>query len=253
MVEGAEVPPSREADSVYTTVAETSAIATVGRESRASFTVAARVPVERVQFVLAPGSRGNFSRDVRISAMEMAATDVGANAPAENDDSGRAVLPESVSGTILRVHASEGGREINAEQLGVPAILGANLQRAAKVDVAIENGDDVPLPIAAVRLEMRQRRLCFAAPAGEGSGLALYYGDATLVAPAYDYDRLFVPARKPLMAVLGPERVNPEYRPLAAEERPVTERHPGVLWVAVIGVICGLGVVALRAARNVGR
>jgi hypothetical protein len=119
--------------------------------------------------------------------------------------------------------------------------------------VAIENGDDVPLPIAAVRLEMRQRRLCFAAPAGEGSGLALYYGDATLVAPAYDYDRLFVPARKPLMAVLGPERVNPEYRPLAAEERPVTERHPGVLWVAVIGVICGLGVVALRAARNVGR
>jgi hypothetical protein len=257
MVEGAEVPPSREADSVYTTVAETSAIATVGRESHASFTVAARVPIERVTFVLAPGFKGNFSREVRVTAMEMAATDVGANAPAENDDSGRLPLPESVSGTVLRVHASEGGREISTEQLGVAAILGANLQRAAKVDVAIENGDDVPLPIAAVRLEMRQRKLCFEAPAGggasSGAGLALYYGDATLTAPAYDYDLLFVPARKPLAAVLGPERVNPEYRPLAAEERPVTERHPGVLWVAVIGVICGLGVVALRAARNVGR
>jgi hypothetical protein len=253
MVEGAEVPPSREAESVYTTVAETSAIATVGRESRASFTVAARVPVERVQFVLAPGSRGNFSRDVRISAMEMAATDVGANAPAENDDSGRAVLPESVSGTIVRVHASEAGREISTEQLSLAAILGANLQRAAKVDVAIENGDDAPLPIATVRLEMRQRRLCFAAPAGGGSGLALYYGDATLVAPAYDYDRLFVPARKPLAAVLGPERLNPDFKPLPAEARPFTERHPEVLWVTLIAVICALGVVALRAARNVGR
>ena len=53
--------------------------------------------------------------------------------------------------------------------------------------------------------------------------------------------------------VLGPERLNPEYRPLAAEEKPVTERHPEVLWVAVIVVICGLGLVALRSARNLGR
>jgi hypothetical protein len=100
MVEGAEVPPSREAESVYTTVAETSAIATVGRESRASFTVGARVPIERVSFVLAPGFNGNFSREVRISAV----TDVDSSAGAE-DDAARAALPESVSGTILRVHA----------------------------------------------------------------------------------------------------------------------------------------------------
>ena len=43
--------------------------------------------------------------------------------------------------------------------ISVAAILGANLQQPAKVDVAIENGDDQPLPIAAVRLEMRQRKL----------------------------------------------------------------------------------------------
>ncbi len=254
LVEGAEVPPSREAESVYTTVAETSEIAPVGRESRASFTVPARVPIEQVSVVLAPGFKGNFSREVRVGA----ATETDANAAAE-DDAGRAPLPESVSGTILRAHASEAGREIDAEQMSVPAILGANLQRAAKVDVAIENGDDAALPIAAVRLEMRQRKLCFEASASgaarvnANAGLALYYGDATLHAPVYDYDRLFVPARKPLAAVLGPERVNPEYRPWPAQARPFTERHPALLWVALIAAICALGVVALKSSRNVGR
>jgi hypothetical protein len=251
MVQGAEVPPSREAESIYTTVAETSAIAMVGRESRASFTVPARVPIERVSFVLAPGFRGNFNRDVRITAV----ADAGGDGSAE-DDSGRALLRESVRGTILRVHASEEGREIDTEELSVAAILGANLQWAAKVEVAVENGDDTPLPIAAVRLEMRERKLCFDAPGGAGAGtsagagLALYYGDATLVAPEYDYDRLFVPVRKPLVAVMGPERMNPEYRPLPAAEKPITERHPEV-WVALIGVICVLGVVARRSSRNV--
>jgi hypothetical protein len=247
MVEGAEVPPSREAESVYTTVAETNAFATAGRESHASFTVPARVPIERVSFALASGFNGNFSREVRITAVADAAGDGNTE-----DDSGRALLPESVSGTILRVHASEAGREIDAEQLNVPAILGANLQRAAKVEVAVENGDDQPLPIAAVRLEMRERRLCFEAPSA-GVGLALYYGDATLTPPVYEYDRLFEPVRMPLAAVLGPERLNPDYRPLPAEEKPSTERHPEVLWIAVIAVICVLGVVALRSARNLGR
>jgi hypothetical protein len=251
MVEGAEVPPSREAQTVYTTVAETSAIATLGRESKASFTVPARVPVERVSFVLAPGFSGNFSRDVRVSATaEANGAEQVAGDEAESD--GRAALPEVVTGEILRVRADEAGREIRTERLGVPAILGANLQRAAKVEVAVENGDDRPLPIAAVRLEMRQRRICFDAAAAAGAGLALYYGDAELVAPVYDYERLFVAARKPVAAELGVERLNPEYAP-AMVTLPFTERHPEVLWVVLICVVSALGVVALKSARNVGR
>ena len=158
MVRGAEVPPSREAQILYTTVAETTSVATAGRESRASFVVPTRVPVERVEFVLAPGFKGNFSRDVRLTAT----VQPGAK-PVDGD--GRAPLPEVVSGNILRVHATETGREIRAEQLAIPAILGSNLEQPAKIEVAIENGDDVPLPIAAVRLEMRQRKLCFDVPA----------------------------------------------------------------------------------------
>jgi hypothetical protein len=253
MVEGAEVPPSREAQTIYTTVAETSAVATVGRESKASFVVPARVPVERVSFVLADGFSGNFSRDVKVSATaEAPAKGSDDDAAGDSPDGGRAAEPEVVTGDILRVHTDEAGQEIRTERLGVPAILGANLQRAAKVEVAVENGDDQPLPIAAVRLEMRQRRICFDAAAVAGAGLALYYGDAELVAPVYDYERLFVAEHKPVTAELGVERLNPEYRP-AVTTLPFTERHPEVLWVVLICVVSALGVVALKSARNVGR
>jgi hypothetical protein len=245
IVLGATVPPSREAQSVYTTVAETSAVATQGRESVATFVVPARVPVERVSFVIAPGFAGNFSREVKVSALTEAA-----------DDGGRAPLPEVVTGGILRVHASEAGREIRTEQLGVDAILGANLQRAAKVAVTIENGDDQPLPIAAVRLEMRQREICFEAPeggtAGKDSGLALFYGDSRLDAPVYDYARLFVASRAALAAELGPEGINAKYRAPAAVVRPFAERHPEMLWIALIAAICALGMVALKAAKSSG-
>jgi hypothetical protein len=249
MVEGAEVPPSREAQTVYTTVAETASVATAERESKASFTVPARVPVERVSFVLADGFSGNFSRDVKVSATAEAAAK-GTDEAAEDD--GRAVELEMVTGEILRVHTDEAGQEIRTERLGVPAILGANLQRAAKVEVAVENGDNQPLPIAAVRLEMRQRRICFDAAAAASAGLALYYGDAELVVPVYDYERLFVAERKPVVAELGVERMNPGYAP-AVVTLPFTERHPEVLWVVLICVVSALGVVALKSARNVGR
>ncbi|HEX9198005.1 MAG TPA: DUF3999 family protein, partial [Acidobacteriaceae bacterium] len=234
MVRGAQVPPSREAQILYTAVAETSSIATVGRESRATFEIPPRVPVERVSFVPAPNFKGNFSRDVRVSGV----TDP---APKGPDRDERAPLPEVVSGNILRVHTTEAGREIRSDQLSVPSILGANLQRPAKVEVAIENGDDQPLPIAAVRLEMRQRKLCFEAPAA-GAELALYYGDPKLLAPVYDYERLFVVSNKAVAATLGPERLNADYHP-PVEQRPFTERHPEVLWIALIAAICALGLV----------
>jgi hypothetical protein len=245
LVRGAQIPPSRESQIIYTPVAETSNIATVGRESRATFQTPARVPVERVTFILAPGFSGNFSRDVRVTAKAESAArgDVGP------DQDARYVYPETIRGNILRVHANEAGHEIRTEQLSLPAVLGANLQRGAKVEVAVENGDDQPLPIAGVRLEMRQRKLCFQANAG--AALALYYGDDRLEAPLYDYASLFTPSRTPVAAELGPEQANPMYRP-GADARPFTERHPETVWIALLVVICVLGAVAVRASKNVG-
>ena len=130
------------------------------------------------------------------------------------------------------------------------------MQHPAHVWIEVENGDDQPLPIVAVRLEMRQRKICFEAPAGGASGtdsgLSLFYGDSRLGAPVYDYAHLFMPSRAALVAELGPEVLNPTYRAPAAEVRPFAERHPEMLWIALIAAICALGMVALRAAKASG-
>jgi hypothetical protein len=268
MISGAQVPPSRVAEVIYSPVVETKSLAAKGRESHANFVVPARIPIERITFLLAPSYKGNFSRDIRISAVaqpESASGTSDANATASSsraaediaNDSGDRVAapPEMASGTILRVHATEAGHDIRTEQLSIPAILGANLQHPAKVDIAIENGDDQPLPIAAVRLEMRERKLCFDAPSDGPSnpGLTLFYGDASLAAPVYDYARLFTAATKPLGASLGPEAQNPTYQPESAALRPFTERHPELLWIALLAVVSALGIVAIKASQNVGK
>lgn len=138
------------------------------------------------------------------------------------------------------------------------------MQHSARVWIEIENGDDQPLPIAAVRLEMRQRKICFEAPAAPStdsgaihgsdasSNLALFYGDSRLAAPEYDTARLFVASRAAVVAELGPEELNANYRAPAAEVRPFAERHPEVLWIALIAAICALGLVALRSAKSSG-
>ncbi|MCL2659968.1 MAG: hypothetical protein FWD64_05565, partial [Acidobacteriaceae bacterium] len=124
MVNGATVPPSRDAQAVYTLAAETSELTQKGRQTIAKFTVPERVPVERVSFVLAPEFKANFSRDVDITSR-----------PAElaghpQNDSKAAPLynSESVSGTILRVHLIQAGREVRQQELSIPATLGSNLQ-----------------------------------------------------------------------------------------------------------------------------
>ncbi len=235
MVKGATVPPSREAQSVYTVAAQTMDIAQHGRQSVASFALGERIPVEQISFILAPGFKGNFSRDVHIS-----------DRPTGTPKS----AAETIDGTILRVHLTQAGREVRQQQLSVPAILGANLQGAATVEVAVDNGDDTPLPITAIRLKMRQRKLCFSAPTAQP--VILFYGDAGLDAPQYDYARIFSAVAHANSTQLGPEELNPTYRS-RPDTRPLTERYPDLLWIALLAVICVLAVVALHSARKVHR
>jgi hypothetical protein len=233
MVLGVTVPASREAQSLYTTAATATTIAQRGRQSVATFALPERIPIERVSFDLAPSYKANFSRDVRIT-----------DRPESSADS----ASENLAGTILRVHLTQAGREIRQEQLSVPATLGSNMQSAATVEVAVDNGDDMPLPIAAVRLEMRQRKICFDASAAQP--LTLFYGDPALTAPQYDYARLFTPSDAMHAVQLGPEQLNPDYRD-RPDARPFTERNPHLLWIALLAVICILAIVAIRSSRTV--
>lgn len=232
MVRGATVPPSREAQTIFAPAAETRNITQRGRQTIAHFILPQRVPVERVSFVLAPEYRANFSRNVSIS-------DHASGTPAS--------AGETISGNIFRVRLNESGREINQQQLSVPATLGSNLQSSAEVEIAVNNGDDAPLPIVAVQLQMRQRRLCFNAPSTDS--LTLFYGDPTLVAPDYDIARTIQLGSRTSVARVGPEQRNPVYmaRP---DSRSITERHPELIWVALLGVICVLAVIAIRSSRH---
>jgi hypothetical protein len=233
MVHGITVPPSREAQSLYTTAATMTATTQRGRQSVATFALPERIPIDRVSFDLAPSFKANFSRDVRIT---------------DRPDGSPNFPSESLAGTIFRVHLTQAGREIRQEQLSVPATIGSNMQSVAAVEIAVDNGDDQPLPISAIRLEMRQRKICF--DASTARPILLFYGDAALAAPQYDYARLFSTSDAVRMAQLGPEQSNPAFRE-RPDARPFTERHPHLLWIALLGVICVLATVAIRSSKTV--
>jgi len=233
-VHGANVPPSRSGQTLYSTVATNPKILQKGHETIAEFDVPAHVPVERISFAL--GTSPNFSRSVRIIAR-----DLGGN-PLQQE-------PETVAGEILRVHMERSGSRIDEEETTVDATLGSNLHSAEHVTVAIENGDDAPLPVTAVELQMRQRHLCFD-PTGTAS-LALYYGDDAIASPIYDYARLFQEDEHAQAATLGPEQPNTQYR-ARKDMRPLTERYPDLLWILLLLIVLVLGGIAMRTMKRMG-
>jgi hypothetical protein len=232
MVRSATVPPSREAQTIFTTAITLGDVQQRGHQTIATGTLPARLPIERVSFVLAQDNHGNFSRNVHVMAHAGEST------------------PEMASGTISRVSLTEEGREIREQQLSVPAVLGANLQDNAQVEVAVDNGDDAPLPITGVLLEMRERKLCFDVSAA--SSPELFYGDPTLPAPQYDIARLFSTSARMVSARLGPEQKNAAYR-VRPDTRSMTERHPDLIWIVLLIVVCLLAVVALRSSKTLPR
>jgi hypothetical protein len=233
IVEGATVPASREAQTLYTVVAQTSDVQQEGSQSIAKLATSEHVPIERVSFVLDPAFKRDFLRNVTVTA-------------------GAGADQEVVTGEIERVTRTvgEGEPPIRSVKLSVDAVMASNLRNDATMTVAVKNGNDQPLPIRAVQLEMRQRTVCFEAKAG--NTYTLRYGDVALHAPVYDFARLYTGERLPMVAVLGPEALNPEFR-ARADDRPYSERHPEVLWIALLAVVAALGATALHGVRQQGR
>jgi hypothetical protein len=210
-----------------------------GRETTVQFKVPANVPVERVEFVVG-AEPANFSRDGTVQVVPDAA-------PKQTDGAAEPPAPVESSGNLLRLHATRDGHRIDEEHLAVDAPWAEFGGAGSTWTVTIDNGDDAPLAINDVRLEMAERTLCFDAAAG--ASYALFLGDPALAAPRYDYATLFVPEADEAQATLGPEQANPEYE-TRPDARPFTERHPALLWVALVLVVVLLGVVAVRTAKE---
>jgi hypothetical protein len=221
----------------FVAVAAPDAIVQKSRETQATFTLAAHVPVDRVYFAVGePGV--NFSRDVTVRVVPVVA---GKQMTDEEP-----VQPAEFTGNLLRVHEAHNGTQINEERMAVGTPYGEP-DTASRWTVTVDNGDDPPLDVTSVLLEMAERKLCFDAAAG--AQYTLFYGDTALSAPRYDYATLFMPEKNPAQATLAPEQANPQYaaRP---DTRPFTERYPWLLWLALVLVVVLLGAVALRTAKE---
>jgi hypothetical protein len=181
------------------------------------------MPVERIAFHVPPAAV-NFNRTVVLS-----------------DARGNEFQRASVS----RVRVNRGGQSVTSEDLDID-VDGPSTKQ---ITATIENGDDPALPIQLVQPLSVERRLYFD-PKGNSS-LQLYYGDPKLEAPSYDYARIFQQASDAVVAQLGPAQANPQFtsRP---DDRPWSERHGYVLWIAMVLAVLVLGGLALRGLRGPG-
>jgi hypothetical protein len=220
----------------YQVVATTSQIAQKGHSSIVEFTLPPNVPVDRIAFTPA-AQPGNFSRHVTASVVPV-------EARAETD--AEPPRPVIFDGNLLRLHRSEDGHRIDEERLAMDVSFYSGPQGSRWI-ITVDNGDDVPLQIASVRLEVLEHDLCF--DATPSTRYTLYYGDLALTAPQYDYATFFERLPSAAHATVAPEQVNPQYQ-FRKDERPFTEKHPSLLWVVLLAVIVLLGVVAVRSVRR---
>ncbi|MBS1801991.1 MAG: DUF3999 family protein [Acidobacteria bacterium] len=221
----------------YVTVAESHESTRKDRSTLIEFTVPANVPVDRVVFS-APEQPANFSRDVTINVEEVST---------RPRDEAALPLPTYTSrGNLLRVHTTQADHKIDLESMDVTtgrAVFGG----PSRWVITIDNGDDAPLVPSMVRLEMFERDICFQSAPGE---YALYYGDTALSAPRYDLAQFTVIHPQDAARVsAGAEQPNPQLQS-RPDDRPFSERHPALLWIALAVVIALLGLIALRTARS---
>jgi hypothetical protein len=180
-----------------------------------------KVPLNRIRFQVAP-SQVNFCRGVNIL-------------------DGKGLLVGI--GDISRVRIDRAGMLVTSEDLAVNVIA----KPTGRLTITIDNGDNPPLHLTTVQPLSVERRIYFD-PQGKTS-LKLYYGDQKPSAPVYDYARFFHLDESAVPSSLGPGAHNDAYtgRP---DERPWSERHPAVLWAAMLLALAALTAVAIRGLKQ---
>jgi hypothetical protein len=179
------------------------------------------MPIDRIQFDV-PATHVNFRRPVSVA-----------------NEKGIQVA----AGIISRIRMNRAGTTAVAEDLAVN-VFG---DYTARLTITIDNGDDPPIALDRIRPQSLERRLYFEPPAK--ANLKLYYGDENLASPVYDYAKFFREDPNAALAQLAPEMLNAAYtgRP---DDRPWSERHKGILWVAMLLALAVLGMLAIRGLRT---
>lgn len=216
-IEGAAVSNLQERRAFYLAVGACHLVEPKPHQTRWHCDLPEKVPLDRIVFAVAPEDV-NFRRPARVE-----------------DDQGGQVA----SGELSRIRTRRGSTDVVAEDL----TLRAGGTCSKRITIAIDNGDDPPLRITAVEPQLFQRRLYFE-PGGR-SMVRLYFGDAKLDPPVYDYAKMFHEAADAAQASLGATMPNPAYT-ARADDRPWSERHPAMLWIAMLAAVVVLAALAIR-------
>jgi uncharacterized protein DUF3999 len=219
-VKGATIDNRREQQALWTNVGSCSSVRQNIHVTVFSCNVPERIPLSRIFFQIDP-AQVNFRRTITI-----------------RDSKGQQIS----AGDISRVRIKRGDTLVTDEDLAI-----AVSSNSGPVTIDVENGDNPPLNITAVQPVALARRVYFE-PQGR-SNIRLYYGDEQVEPPVYDYARFFHADPLAAEAQLGPGAHNPQYaaRP---DERPWSDRHPALLWSAMLVVVLALAWLAFRGLRT---
>lgn len=225
----------------YTQVAQAGAPQQKEHASVYEFAVPVNVPAERLSFA-SDDPNAVFSRSAYLERYSNKSN------PEADKNAARTSAEMPVQNEAVLVTHSPADRDrsmLNGTSTIDLAAMG-DVPYPSTVRLTINNGDDAPLALHNVVLQMRERQLCFLRK--PDTAYTLRYGDRSLGPPQYDLSPIEAAAASVSASTLGAERA---LSPQVAEKlRPFTERHPVLLWIALILVVGTLGAVALRSARS---
>jgi Protein of unknown function (DUF3999) len=218
-VKGASIYNLQETKAVWTGVGSCGAPSQIARTTVIGCNAPLHVPVDRVRFHVDP-KQVNFRRAIVLS-------------DASDHYYG--------TGEITRVRMNRAGTTVVSEEMDVPI----EDRGSGQLMITVDNGDNPPLAISGQLLSV-ERRLYFETQGK--SLLRLYYGDDELQSPVYDYARFFKADPAAARAEVGPGSHNPAYRG-RPDDRPWSERHKAILWLAMLLAVVVLAALAIRGLK----
>ena len=125
-------------------------------------------------------------------------------------------------------------------------------ERARKLRLQITDYSNPRLNINSIQASAPARQLLYELKEPPSQPLRLYFGNANVAAPHYDFANI-LPSRRstePTHSTIGKVNTNPEYKP---EPKALTERVPWFIYVVLAASSIALGFILLKLARSATR
>ena len=181
------------------------------------------VPCDRLTLQVADGA---FSRPFTVEAID-------------NQETVRLIA----SGTLTRHTGHETDPVV---------ILFREEERARRIRLQITDHSNQTLNIISIQASAPARQLLYELKEPASQPLRLYFGNATVSAPHYDFATVLQSRRptEPTHSTVGNVTTNPEYKP---EPKPLTERVPWLIYVVLAASSIALGFILFSLAQSATR